>query len=340
MKPGNVWAVVLAGGSGVRLSSLTIDWRGRPVPKQYCSLEGEVSLLMRAVRRARALVPAERVCAVVAAEHWHWWEPLEQQFVAGNLFVQPANRGTGNGVLLAALTILVRDPDARIVFLPADHFVARESVLSLAARDAVDGLEPGCADIALVAITPDGPDTELGYVVPKTEDNLDSRQVQTFVEKPDRERAQALIDQGAMWNSMIFAAHGAGLVSLFSRHFPCTVTRMKVLIERYGEPESPSPPLADLYERLPSIDFSRDVLQEATDRLRISRAQPCGWSDLGTPGRVEEIVLKMSRPTSRAAALRQSGAPPDLSAVVRRRLSELARRKAPSRRGALEEALA
>ncbi len=332
MEQGAVWAVVLAGGSGERLSALTVDWRGRRVPKQYCSLDGGRSLLMHAVQRARALVPPERVCAVVAAEHWHWWEPLEQQFAAGNLIVQPTNRGTGNGVLLAALTVLERDPDARIVFLPADHYVARESLLTLAARDAIDGLRPGSADVALVTITPDGPDTELGYVVPKAEENLDLREVQSFVEKPNREQAQALIAQGAMWNSMIFAAHGAGLVDLFTRHFPCTVTRMKVLIARYGEPESPSLQLADLYERLPSIDFSRDVLQEATERLRVSRAQPCGWSDLGTPRRVEELVLGMGRkPGSARAPQRYSGAPPDLTEVVRGRARQAARQAAASR---------
>ena len=36
-------------------------------------------------------------------------------------------------------------------------------------------------------------------------------------------------------------------------------------------------------------------LQEATERLRVSRAQPCGWSDLGTPSRVGEIVVGMGR---------------------------------------------
>ena len=337
MTHADLWAVVLAGGSGVRLSELTQDRRGRQVPKQYCSLDGGPSLMMLAVKRARSMVAPERVCAVVAAEHWHWWEPLELQFAPGNLFVQPRNRGTGNGVLLAALNIMRRDPEARIVFFPADHYVQRESALTLAARDAVDGLRPGSADIALVAIPPDSPDTELGYIVPKAEDNLDARQVASFAEKPDPERAKELIAQGALWNSMIFAACGAGMIDLFSRHFPCSVARMKVLIDRYGEPESPSLQLVDLYERLPSIDFSRDVLQEAPDRLRISRAQPCGWSDLGTPPRVEKVVMRLG---GKKAHVRPSdrpfGAAPDLAEAILSRLRSA--HKAPGR--AALEALA
>ena len=39
------WALVLAGGSGTRLASMTIDTNGLAVPKQYCALVGERSLL-------------------------------------------------------------------------------------------------------------------------------------------------------------------------------------------------------------------------------------------------------------------------------------------------------
>jgi mannose-1-phosphate guanylyltransferase len=176
-------------------------------------------------------------------------------------------------------------------------------------------------------------------VVPKAQENLDLREVESFVEKPDRERARALIAQGAMWNSMIFAAHGAGLVELFTRHFPCTVTRMKVLAARNSEPESPTLQLIDLYERLPSIDFSRDVLQEATERLRVSRAQPCGWNDLGTPRRVEEVVRGMARkPGAARVPERYSGAPPELAEVVRRRMRQKSA-KAVVSQGELEAAV-
>ena len=42
---GHTWAIVLAAGEGSRLSRLTIDADGSVVPKQFCSLDGSVSLI-------------------------------------------------------------------------------------------------------------------------------------------------------------------------------------------------------------------------------------------------------------------------------------------------------
>jgi len=43
-----------------------------------------------------------------------------------------------------------------------------------------------------------------------------------------------------------------------------------------------------VYDRLPALDFSRDVVEPSTDdsRLLVQRIPACGWSDLGTPERL------------------------------------------------------
>ena len=50
--------------------------------------------------------------------------------------------------------------------------------------------------------------------------------------------------------------------------------------------------LAALYEHLPSIDFSRDIVAGQEAVLRVLAVPPCGWSDLGTPQRVEEALRR------------------------------------------------
>jgi CTP:molybdopterin cytidylyltransferase MocA len=40
----HLWALVLAAGEGRRIRHLTTDAAGRSVPKQYASLDGEVSI--------------------------------------------------------------------------------------------------------------------------------------------------------------------------------------------------------------------------------------------------------------------------------------------------------
>ena len=46
---GDTWAIVLAGGDGTRLQSLTDDGAGNAVPKQFCSLNGSESLTAQAL---------------------------------------------------------------------------------------------------------------------------------------------------------------------------------------------------------------------------------------------------------------------------------------------------
>jgi hypothetical protein len=48
--------------------------------------------------------------------------------------------------------------------------------------------------------------------------------------------------------------------------------------------------LEELYDRLPTVDFSRDILQKQPAHLRVLPVPHCGWSDLGTPERVAHAL--------------------------------------------------
>ena len=79
----HTWAVVLAGGEGRRLQGLTTTANGTVIPKQYCSLLSGPSLLQEALRRAQAIAPPERICAVVADQHRRWWSQQTQSLPPG-----------------------------------------------------------------------------------------------------------------------------------------------------------------------------------------------------------------------------------------------------------------
>src|SRR5437762_5691423 len=129
---GGTWAVVLAAGEGSRLRALTTTSSGIAVPKQFCSLRGGASLLEEALQRAAAVARIERISTVVAEQHADWWCRSLAGLPPANVFVQPQNRGTALGILLALLHIFERDPHARVVILPADHHVGVEPVLARA----------------------------------------------------------------------------------------------------------------------------------------------------------------------------------------------------------------
>lgn len=290
----HTWAVVLAAGDGTRLSTLTTDSDGNPVPKQFCSLNGGGSLLHEALQRATRAVPRERVCAIVADQHRSYWRMDLWALPAGNVIVQPSNRGTAHGVLLAVLSILERDPLARIVFLPADHYVADESALAGTLRETAGLLNRSTQGLVLVGIEPDEPDPELGYIVPGKMLGDGSFAVRQFVEKPQPEVASALLSSGALWNSFIFAANGASLLGLLRQKIASSVEDIATALAR----DDRSHALAQAYERLDSIDFSRAIVQGAEKSLRVIAAPQCGWTDLGTPKRVADTLRRLDRLTS------------------------------------------
>lgn len=284
---GAVWALVLAAGEGSRLSQLTRDATGHPVPKQFCSLDGGPSLLLEAIRRGHRVTRRDRLAVIVAARHEHFWRGQLWSVPADNRIVQPENRGTAIGILLAALSIAARDPLARIVFLPADHHVRDEDALAgpLAAATAIAGRSD---HLVLLGIEPDEPDPELGYVVtggPQHE--LHGAPVARFVEKPPVETAAKLVERGALWNSFIFAATASTLIALVRSRHPELVDDLETALAR-GPGAT-----AELYQRLPVLDFSRDVLQGSEARLRVLSVPPCGWSDLGTPRRLGACLERL-----------------------------------------------
>jgi mannose-1-phosphate guanylyltransferase len=293
MNQGHTWALVLAAGEGSRLRSLTTDSTGIPVPKQFCSLHGGYSLLHEALQRAEAITDREHICTIVAEQHRRWWDKALQTLPESNVIVQPQNRGTANGILLPLLHILERDPDARVVLLPADHHVRDEGVLAAALQGAVDQLNHLKREIVLLGIAPDEVDPELGYIVPGVEDVRGVPTVEQFLEKPSAALAEVLIRQGALWNAFIVAARGRALLDVFAAKFPGIVADMEAVVAH--DSINPRAPIAaaHFYKTLPEIDFSRHVTQGSESILRVVAVPKCGWSDLGTPKRVAHTLGRL-----------------------------------------------
>jgi mannose-1-phosphate guanylyltransferase len=305
---GSNWAVVLAAGEGTRLAALTRDAAGNTVPKQFCSLNGGRALVQEAVTRARRVVPLDRTCAIVAQQHSHHWRKALRCLPAENIIVQPENRGTANGVLLCVLSILTRDPLARIIFLPADHFVLDESALERSLRGLIANLHHNPDGLTLIGIEPDDPDPELGYIVPGRTFPDGLRTVARFVEKPAAPLAQELFATKALWNSFIFGASAAALLGVLRLQLGATVDEMATALAR-DERAGVYSALPALYQSLPMADFSRAVIQQLPFMLRVITASACGWNDLGTPRRVAATLHRLS---ARAAAT------PEPAKLVRR----------------------
>jgi mannose-1-phosphate guanylyltransferase len=278
----HLWTIVLAGGDGVRLRQLTRALHGEECPKQFAMIHGRRSLLQWTVARALRWSTPDRIVVVVAAER----EAQARQQLAGqqgiDVVAQPRNRGTGPGLLLPMARILARDPEARVVVLPSDHYVRDEAPFERSIRLA---LTTSDAQVALVGAVPDHAETQYGWIVTgRPPEAGPGSVVNHFCEKPPAALAERLLRQGALWNTFIMAGTVRHFWQLGDQHIPTATFLFETYREAVGTPNE-SLVLRQLYGIMPASDFSRDVLQKASG-LRVVPLDDCGWSDWGTPERV------------------------------------------------------
>src|SRR2546425_11401140 len=73
------WGIILAGGDGTRLRSLTRRIAGDERPKQFCRLLGDKTLLEQTRQRAMRLLSPQRTFTVVVRRHEGFYAPRSEE---------------------------------------------------------------------------------------------------------------------------------------------------------------------------------------------------------------------------------------------------------------------
>ncbi len=289
------WGLILAGGDGTRLRDVTTTGDGVIIPKQYCSLTGVSCLLQDAIKRAQSVVMPTRVATVVAEQHRRWWSSAVAHCNESHVFVQPQNRGTAYGILFALLKLERLSPNATVTLLPADHYFRDEGALTRALRVAVNLARLTPEDIYLLGTDPEGPDPELGYILPTDKKRGVPASIAGFKEKPSAAYARELLSLGALWNLFILVSSVSAILSLFDKVCASAVRRMRDALEREASGDREA--VREHYRSLAPLDFSRDILEVQATQLQTIRVPRCGWTDLGTPKQLEAVIRRMAAET-------------------------------------------
>lgn len=203
------WCVVLASREEPPQSGIAAQVRGaasQPDP------------LGATLRRAATVTSPDRIAAVIAERADPERQRCLTEFGIRNLFVQPRHQGTAYEVLLALL-LLERhiSPSTAVLFLPADHIVEDETVLTNSLLSLTEWIADAPRPVYLLGAIPQGPHDQLGYIVPWHGSMVMPTGVYEFVEKPDVRRARGLINDGGLWNTFIFGGTIDALLNLFVR---------------------------------------------------------------------------------------------------------------------------
>src|SRR6202789_2187339 len=281
------WAVVLAGGDGTRLQSLTLKVAGDSRPKQFCSIIGGESLLSQTRARIEPLFQVDRELFVVTRAHETYYREELRNVDDTRIIAQPMTRGTGVAVALALLFIFQRDPGAVLVFVPCDHYYSDAEAFGRAIKGAISGGEQYPDSIVLVGAKAHYPEVEYGWIElgsAISHTPIPLRRVNRFWEKPSLPQAHELLLRGCLWNTFLTVGYAKAFLDVVCSQVPDTVLTLSKCLA--------SDDLEAAYQLLSPVDFSRQVLAPQPNRLLVVPDMTSGWADLGSPARVLDVLTR------------------------------------------------
>lgn len=270
-------AVIMAGGSGTRFWPQS----RRALPKQFLRFGGDRTLLQATVERCRAFIPPERTWIVTGSAYAAETTRQEPEIRDRNVLIEPCGRNTAPCIGLAAMQLLVNDPDAVMLVMPADHVIRPVAEFQRTVEKAVAIIERDSAELVLFGVVPTYPATGFGYIQ-RGEMLADSSgfRVAAFREKPDLATAtQYLASREYFWNCGLFVWKAATILEQLERHKPEIAMRLKRLHAAVETEQWPAT-LAAEFPLMPSISIDYAVLEKA-EHVSVVPAS-FEWDDVGS----------------------------------------------------------
>ena len=273
--PRHLWAVLLAGGDGVRLRDLTVRIAGDDRPKQFCPIVGAESLLRQTRARLDPLFSGDRQVFVVSCAHERYYTEELADAKDSLVIAQPMNRGTAVGIIVALVRscrpILTRSWGSfpAIITTP----MTSRSGPSSDRRQRAPCNSPGHSSSS----EPRPSTRKLSTAGSNRASCRGTRakplcRVNRFWEKPALPQARALLQSGCLWNTFVTIGSAATFLELVCSEVPDVVLSVTRAMADND--------LASTYARLPSVDFSRDILARQANRLLVASRF---WLGMGGP---------------------------------------------------------
>lgn len=258
-----MYYVLLSGGSGKRLWPLSNDAR----PKQYLKVVNKennsmehCSMLQRVWEQLGEAGIAGQAVITAGSEQV---ELIKSQVKEARIAVEPGRRDTFAAVLLSCAWLLKHGASREdyAAIMPVDPYTEGSYFETVKKLEAI--MRESGAEVGLMGAAPSYPATKYGYILPGARKD-GWFEVRGFAEKPDEEKAGALLKEGALWNCGVFCVKIGDILKRTGT---------------YGVPEDYDA-LCAAYESLPKISFDYEVLEKAE---HLAAVEFNGyWKDLGT----------------------------------------------------------
>lgn len=291
----NYYCVIMAGGVGSRFWPLSRNAK----PKQFIDIMGvgRTFIQMTFDRFAR-FIPKENF--VVVTGEYYKDLVLEQlpDLTPQQVLMEPMRRNTAPCIAYATYKIKKLNPDAVVVFTPADHLILNENRFEDVMMENLRFAEQNNAMVT-TGIMPTYPATGFGYVE-TTDKGEQIAKVSAFKEKPDYETAEKFIKSGNYyWNSGMFVCSAKTMSAALEAELPKIAESFSAISDTYYSNEE-QPKVNKAFEESQSISIDHGVMEKITN-VYVARGD-FGWSDVGTWGSLYQLSEKDSNENSLGGA--------------------------------------
>jgi mannose-1-phosphate guanylyltransferase len=266
--------VILSGGSGTRLWPMSTPAR----PKQMLALTAEQTMLQLTARRAHG----DSFAAPIVVANARHADMVESQLhdvaaAAQALILEPVGRNTAPAIALAA--IAAGGGDAPLLVMPSDHVISDVPAFHAAIHAALPLVEQGW--LVTFGIAADAPETGYGWIHIGEEIGGGVHRVVNFVEKPPRDRAEAMLAAGDhAWNGGIFLFRADIYLGALAVHAPDMLAACQRAMESAVRDGRRIFPDAEAFGAAPADSIDYAVMEKA-ERVAVVPVS-MGWSDLGS----------------------------------------------------------
>jgi mannose-1-phosphate guanylyltransferase len=273
----NIYAVLLAGGTGTRLWPVSREL----YPKQLVKFIGADSLVQSTIKRLKPVLDTENVRIVCGEEHFH--ETVRHMVeigvqAKGKIICEPCGRNTAPAILLAILNILKIDSDAVLCVFPADHVIRDVKSFHRKLKTAINLAEAGY--IVTFGIKPHYPETGYGYIEGSKKIFDEALTIKRFVEKPDKATATKYVEAGNFyWNSGMFAFKASVMLDEFKTFQPDLLKKMEELVSTKDQTIRDQI-IKERYQELPDVAFDYAIMEKTEKGVVLP--SDFGWSDIGS----------------------------------------------------------
>lgn len=264
--------VILSGGSGTRLWPVS----RRSFPKQHAPLFGGESTFQKTLNRVSDEGVFDR--PVVITGHGARFMVADQARHVGadpEIILEPEGRDSLGAIAIAAAVAARRGPDAVAIVLSSDHLIPDAAAFAAACQKAEEAARRG--GIAVLGLKPARPAENFGYIRPgKFKGGM--APVEAFVEKPDAERAEALIAEGCLWNAGMFCFRADIGRAEIAAHAPETMAAVEEALAGASD-DLGAELLSPAFLKAEKTSFDYAVMEKT--RRAVVVAADFEWSDIG-----------------------------------------------------------